>query len=258
MASLRFIWFSFFICVLSTGLSQAQRSPAAHADHAPHAHHALHGSHDTYGSQSVIASLQASASKQVLQDEVRLVFAHEAKGKTAAEVNRVLAQAIEQARDAVKNTTGFTLSSGSFRTSPIYIKDGRTDGWQGRAELVLTSKDLTAAEGALSVLGSKLAISNIQFSLSTTKRMQEEQALLIEVAQAFQNRAQAAALAFGFKTYKIVSLDLNGLGASSNGPMLMRSAAPMSAPNISDAIKLSLEPAQVLVNVDVSGKVTFD
>lgn len=255
MQSARFILISLVTFVLSAGLSAAEKSSAPHADHV---HHSSHASYGTHASQAVSATLQASASKQVLQDEVRIVFAHEAKGKTAAEVNRVLAQAIEQARDAVKNLTGITLSSGSFRTSPQYNKDGRTDGWQGRAELVLTSKDLIATQGAAGVLGTQLAISNIQFSLSTTKRREEEQALLTEVAQAFQNRAQAAASAFGFKTYKIVSLDLNGPSGSSNGPMLMRSAAPMPSPTASDAIKLSFEPSQVLVNVDVSGKVTFE
>jgi predicted secreted protein len=229
MKSVGFLFFSLVTFVMSTGLSAA-----------------------------VTASLQASASKQLLQDEVRIVFAHDTKGKTAAEVNRILAQAIEQARGAVKNTNGFSLSNGSFRTSPIYNKDGRTDGWQGRAELVLTSKDLTAAESALGVLGAQLAISSIQFSLSGAKRKEEEQALLTEVAQAFQSRAQAAALAFGFKTYKIISLDLNSPSGASNGPMLMRSTSPMSASNAADPVKLALEPAQVLVTVDVSGKVAFD
>ena len=229
MKSVGFLFFSLVTFVMSTGLSAA-----------------------------VTASLQASASKQLLQDEVRIVFAHDTKGKTAAEVNRILAQAIEQARGAVKNTNGFSLSNGSFRTSPTYNKDGRTDGWQGRAELVLTSKDLTAAESALGVLGAQLAISSIQFSLSGAKRKEEEQALLTEVAQAFQSRAQAAALAFGFKTYKIISLDLNSPSGASNGPMLMRSTSPMSASNAADPVKLALEPAQVLVTVDVSGKVAFD
>lgn len=250
-----FILISFVTFVLSSGLSAAEQSSTPHAEHA---HHSSHASPGVYASQVVTATLQASASKQVLQDEVRIVFAHDAKGKTAAEVNRVLAHAIEQAREAVKHSTAFTLSSGNFRTAPSYGKDGRTDGWQGRAELVLSSKDLIAAQIAAGVLGTKLAISNIQFSLSTSKRRQEEQALLKELAQLFQNRAQAAALAFGFKTYKIVSLDLNGPSGSSHGPVLMRNAAPMPAPNALEAIKLSLEPAQVLVNLDVSGKVTFD
>lgn len=253
------LFFSLMTVVMSTGHSAAQnaaqKSPDPHSDHA---HHTSRSPHESHTSRAVTASLQASASKQVLQDEVRLVFAHEAKGKTAAEVNRALAQAIEQARGTVKNTNGFSLSNGSFRTSPIFNKDGRTDSWQGRAELVLTSKDLTAAESALGVLGTQLAISSIQFSLSSAKRKEEEQALLTEVAQAFQNRAKAAALAFGFKTYKIISLDLNSPSGASNGPMLMRGAAPMSAPNAADAIKLALEPAQVLVTVDISGKVAFD
>jgi len=250
-----FFLLSLVTFVMSSGLSAAQQSPDPHSDHAHHRSRAPHLSH---ASQAVTANLQASASKQVLQDEVRLVFAHEAKGNNAAEVNRLLAQAIEQARGAVKNTNGFSLSNGSFRTSPVYNKDGRTDGWQGRAELVLTSKDLAAAESALGVLGAQLAISSMQFSLSSGKRKEEEQALLTEVAQAFKNRAQAAALAFGFKTYKIISLDLNSPSGANNGPMLMRGAASMSAPNASEVIKLALEPAQVLVSVDVSGKVAFD
>lgn len=255
MKSTGFLFFSLVTFVMSAGLSAAQKAPDSHSDHARHTSRASHGNH---ASSAVTASLQASASKQVLQDEVRLVFAHEAKGNNAAEVNRLLAQAIEQARGAVKNTKGFSLSNGSFRTSPVYNKDGRTDSWQGRAELVLTSKDLSAAESALGVLGAQLAISSIQFSLSSAKRKEEEQTLLNEVAQAFQNRAQAAALAFGFKTYKIISLDLNSPSGASNGPMLMRSAPSMSAPHVADALKLALEPAQVLVTVDVSGKVAFD
>jgi predicted secreted protein len=255
MKSTGFLFFSFVTFVMSTGLSTAQKSPDPQSDYTHYIMRAPFGGH---ASQAVTASLQASASKQVLQDEVRFVFAHEAKGNSAAEVNRLLAQAIEQARGAVKNANGFSLSNGSFRTSPVYNKDGRTDSWQGRAELVLTSKDLSAAENALGVLGAQLAISSIQFSLSGEKRKEEEQALLTEAAQAFQNRAQAAALAFGFKTYKIISLDLNSPSGTSNGPMLMRSAAPMSAPHAADALKLALDPAQVLVTVDVSGKVAFD
>ena len=255
MKSVGFLFFSLVTFVMSTGLSSAQKAPDPHSDST---HYIMRAPHVSHASQAVTASLQASASKQLLQDEVRIVFAHDTKGKTAAEVNRILAQAIEQARGAVKNTNGFSLSNGSFRTSPIYNKDGRTDGWQGRAELVLTSKDLTAAESALGVLGAQLAISSIQFSLSGAKRKEEEQALFTEVAQAFQSRAQAAALAFGFKTYKIISLDLNSPSGASNGPMLMRSTSPMSTSNVADPVKLALEPAQVLVTVDVSGKVAFD
>lgn len=206
---------------------------------------------------AVTASLHASVSQQVLQDQIRVVFAHEAKASTAAEVNRVLAQALEKARAAVKGSTGFTLTSGSFRTSPSYNKDGRTDGWQGRAELVLSATDFIAAESAAGILGTQLALSNIQFSLSATKRRQEEQKLLTEVAQAFRHRAQAAAVAFGFKRYTIMSLDFGGPGMSGSGPMLMRSAAPMSAPS-AEMIKFSFEPSLVQVTIDVSGKVTFD
>jgi predicted secreted protein len=233
MKSAYFVVLSLLTLAMSTGLSASQEKNA------------------------VTASLQASASQQVLQDEIRVFFSQETKGGTAAQVNRALAQALEQARASVKDLTGFKLSSGNFRTSPSYDKEGKTDGWQGRAELVLTSNDLAAAEGAAGLLATKLAVSSMQFSLSASKRRQEEQKLLIEVAQSFRDRAQAAALAFGFERYQILSLDFGGPGGSGSGPMLMRSAAPISAP-AADKIKFSFEPSFVQVSIDVSGKVKFD
>jgi len=233
MKSAYLIVLSFLTLVMSTGLSASQ------------------------GTSAVTASLQATASQQVMQDEIRIVFSHEIKGSSASEVNRALAQALEQARALVKDLTGFKLSNGSFRTSPSYNKEGKTDGWQGRAELVLTASDLPQAERAAGILGTALAVSSIQFSLSANKRRQEEKQLLTEVAQAFRDRAQAAALAFGFKAYKILSLDFGSPGGSSSGPILMRSAAPMSAP-AADRIKFSFEPNLVQVAIDVSGKVMFD
>lgn len=243
MKSAHFFVFSFLIFGMFTGLSTA--SPGSHHAHAPGA------------SSGVQASLQAAASREVLQDEVRVVFAHQAKGNSAEAVNRALAQALDLAKTSIKGQSGFKLSSGSFRTSPSYDKNGKTDGWQGRAELVLTSSDLAAAETAAGMLGTKLAVSNIQFSLSDARRRQEEQALLNEVAKAFRDRAQAAAKAFGFDRYKILSLDFGAPGTLGSGPVLMRSTAPMAAP-APDPIKFSFEPSMIKVSIDVSGKVTFD
>lgn len=242
---------------LSTGVSHGQGAYPSHATHPSHTSQGSNSSNSSGASRGVAASLQASASKEVLQDEVRVIFAHQAKGSSAAEVNRALAEVLDQARASIKDKSGFTLSSGSFRTSPSYDKNGKTDGWQGRAELVLTASDLAAAETAAGILGAQLAISNIQFSLSETRRKQAEQSLLTEVAKAFRDRAKAAAKAFGFERYRILSLDFGGPGFSGAGPVLMRSAAPMSAA-ASDPIKLSFDPALVKVTIDVSGKVTFD
>ncbi|MDO9023301.1 SIMPL domain-containing protein [Zwartia sp.] len=208
-------------------------------------------------SEGVTAALQASANVQVLQDEVRLVFAHEAQGKTAAEVNRALTQALEQARGAVSVPAGVSMSSGSFRTSPSYNKDGRPDGWRGRAELVLQSTDFAATEKVAGLLGTQLALASVNFSLSPEKRRITEQTLLKEVAQTFRNKATSAASAFGFDRYKIMSLDFGGQNNVGNAPMLMRSAAA-SGDQASDPVRFSLDPSLVQVSISVSGKVRFD
>lgn len=257
MKTAYFIALSLTAFGMSTGVSHAQGAYPSHATHPSLTSPGSYSSNSSGASRAVHASLQASVSKELLQDEVRVTFAHQAKGSSAAEVNRALAQVLDEARASVKGNSGFTLSSGSFRTSPSYDKNGKTDGWQGRAELVLTASDFAAAETAAGILGTQLAISNIQFSLSEARRRQEEQSLLTEVAKAFRDRAQAAAKAFGFERYRILSLDFGGPGFSGTGPVLMRSAAPMSAPS-SDPIKFSFDPSLVKVTIDVSGKVTFD
>lgn len=248
----------------SQSASPRVKNHASHQEH--HAvHHADHqqqhkgksGAKKASAGDRVMADLQASANAQVLQDEVRLVFAHEAQGKTAAEVNRALTQALEQARAAVTIPAGVSLSSGSFRTSQAFNKEGRPDGWRGRAELLLQSTDLAATEKVAGLLGTRLALTSVNFSLSPDKRRQTEQALLKEVAQAFRDKASAAASAFGFERYKIVSLDFGGQGSAGNAPMLMRSAPSVASPQ-SDPIVFSLDPGLIQVSIAVSGKVRFD
>lgn len=229
---------------------------AGHRDHHQH-HKGKDGAKKASAGDRVMAHLQASANAQVLQDEVRLVFAHEAQGKTAAEVNRALTQALEQARAAVTIPAGVSLSSGSFRTFQAFNKEGRPDGWRGRAELMLQSTDLAATEKVAGLMGTHLALASVNFSLSPDKRRQTEQALIKEVAQAFRDKASAAASAFGFERYKIVSLDFGGQGSAGNAPMLMRSA-PSAASAQSDPIVFSLDPGLVQVSIAVSGKVRFD
>jgi len=238
-------------------------SQTNHANHATHHadHHAAHKGKSAAKkapiSQGVMASLQASGNAQVLQDEVRLVFAQEAQGKTAAEVNRTLTQTLEKARAAVTLPEGVSMSSGSFRTSPSYNKEGRPDGWRGRAELVLQSTDFAATEKVAGMLGTQLALASVNFSLSPDKRRLAEQALLSEVAQTFRHKAQAAASAFGFDRYQIVSLDVGGQSSSANTPMLMRSA-PAPAELAADPVRFTLDPSLVQVSLSVAGKVRFD
>ena len=67
----------------------------------------------------------------------------------------------------------------------------RLDGWRGRAELKVESKDFKAAGELISLLQSKLQLSNLNFSVAPETRRELENQLITEAVAAFRQRATA-------------------------------------------------------------------
>lgn len=81
--------------------------------------------------------------------------------------------------------------------------------------------------GALAAkLGDKTSISGVSFSLSRQAQEAEERELLSQAAQAFKERALAAANAFGFSGYRLSRIDLGAVAAGLHPPRAWRSLAP--------------------------------
>ena len=199
-------------------------------------------------------TLRAQASLSVQQDTVTMSFARNVQGKSAPEVNQQLAQAIDQARRLVTEGSPVKASSGPYRVTPTFGKDGKITGWQGHAELTLVSSDFPAIAALSTKMAEQLELANVYFSLSDQARQAAEARLLDQAAGAFRDRAQRAASAFGFARYTIKRLDLGGSGAAPQPAtaMLMR-AAPAS--DAAPRVDVPLVPDQVSVTVSVSGTV---
>lgn len=200
-------------------------------------------------------TLRAQASLSVQQDTVTMTFARNLQGKSAPEVNQQLARAIDQARRLVTDGSPVKASSGTYRVTPTFGKDGKISGWQGHAELTIVSSDFPAIAALSTKMAEQLELANVYFSLSDQARQAAEARLLDQVAGAFRDRAQLAASAFGFARYTVKRLDLGGSGAAAPQPasaMLMR-AAP--APDAAPRVDVPLVPDQVSVTVSVSGTV---
>ena len=199
-------------------------------------------------------TLRAQASLSVQQDTVTMSFARNVQGKSAPEVNQQLAQAIDQARRLVTEGSPVKASSGAYRVTPTFGKDGKITGWQGHAELTLVSSDFPAIAALSTKMAEQLELANVYFSLSDQARQAAEARLLDQVAGAFRDRAQRAASAFGFARYTVKRLDLGGSGAALQpAPAMMMRAAP--APDSAPRVDVPLVPDQVTVTVSVSGTV---
>lgn len=198
-----------------------------------------------------VATIQASASKEVLQDQVQVVMGTRVTAQTAGQANQMLTEALAQSRQGLEVPAGVLISSGRFSTFPAYDKEGVVTGWAGTASLVIDSEDLQAVAAVIEYLGKSLAVSSIQFSLSASVRQATEQALMQDLAQTFGQRASVAARAFGFEAYDLMALDFDRADMASR-PMMRMASAPMMA-DAGPAV--SLEPSMTTVEISVVGQI---
>lgn len=203
---------------------------------------------------SPLLSLQASASTDVLEDQVTIILAADIEGKDQAAVDRRLTEILNETRERAGSPSDIRLRTGAWRIWPSTDRDGRITVWRGRVELVLESRNIAAAADLAGKLGNPMAIANVNFDLSSEARAEAEEALLEEVAQAFQQRAEAAAEAFGFSGYKVHKLELGGSGMmpQPRGEMMMARASGMA-----DDAPPALEPGETTVSLSVQGEVVL-
>lgn len=201
-------------------------------------------------------SLQASAASDVQQDTVRITLASELEAATQAAAGKALTAALD---DAVKRTQGaknIEVSTGGYNIWPNTDEKGKIRNWRARGEIILESKDFAAASELASKLSDKTAIGQIAFTLSREAREAEERKLLSQAAQAFRDRALAAATAFGFSGYQVRNLELSGGGSPVPVPRPM-AAQMMAKRDLAESADVPLEAGKVTVSISVNGTVAL-
>ena len=146
-------------------------------------------------------------------------------------------------------------ASGSGKSTLLGLLAGLDLPSQG--EVILESKDFEAAAALASKLSDKTAISNISFLLSREVREAEERKLLKEAAQAFKDRALAAANAFGFSGYRLSKLELGGSGGPVPMPRMMGAAAMAKDASGGYSPDVPLEAGNVTVSIAVNGTIVL-
>ncbi|HLR82085.1 MAG TPA: SIMPL domain-containing protein [Paenalcaligenes sp.] len=204
-----------------------------------------------------VVNIQAEARTEVAQDTVQFVLFVQKEGKeqveVTKEVNKVLAQALEQAKQAAEDED-IDISTGAFSVSPRYNDKGKISTWQARAELVLQSKQIDEAAEIAGDLSDLLSISRIDFSLSDQVRTAQEDELTEIAIRAFEDRAQLMAESLGYDYYLLKELTLD----SSATVYSSRSQAPQGAVLMSAAPeqeKLAVAAGQEEVSVTARGAI---
>ncbi|MNL29125.1 hypothetical protein D3C87_1508000 [compost metagenome] len=202
-------------------------------------------------------TLQAMASSEVRQDTVRISLSAEVEAADQPSAGKKLTAALDDVVSRARDTKGVDVSTSGFNVWPNMSSKGKISSWRGQGEIVLESKDFAAAAALASKLSDKTAISNISFSLSREARDAEERKLLKDAAQAFKDRALAAANAFGFSGYRLSRLELGGSGGPVPMPRMMGASAMSKDASGSFSSSVPLEAGDVTVSIAVNGTIVL-
>lgn len=201
-----------------------------------------------------VVQLSATGTVEVQQDLLVLNLATSKEAADAATVQTQLRQALDTAlAEAKRNAQPGQLDvhTGPFGLYPRYGKDGKINGWQGRAELVLEGRDfarITATAGKIQTL----AISQVSFGLSREARAKVEGEAQAQAIEQFKARAAELAKGFEFSNYSLREVAVNS-NEMIPGPRPRMMAAEAKMGSFSDAsVPVEAGKAQVVVNVSGS------
>jgi len=176
---------------------------------------------------------QTEVSQILPNDLMRATLSIELSDRNPGQLARALTLAMNESLAKGQAYSTVKLASGNQQSWPIYNEKQRLEGWRGRAELTLESKDFKAAGELLGQLQEKLQLQGLNFVVSEESRLATEKKLTGEAIAAFREKADAVRQAWSAKSYTLVQMNL---GSSSGGgyprpPMvMMMKAAAESAP----------------------------
>jgi len=201
-----------------------------------------------------VLQFSASGAVEIQQDLLVLTLSATREAPDAALVQTQLKQALDAAlaeARAAAQPQQMDVRTGAFGMYPRYGKDGKINGWQGRAELVLEGRDfarITATAGKIQTM----AISQVGFALSREARAKVEGEAQTLAIEQFKARAADLSRGFGFANYSLREVSVNS-NEMSPGPRPRAMAMEAKSAAYSDApVPVEAGKAQVVVNVSGS------
>lgn len=199
-----------------------------------------------------VVGLQASATAEVTKDLLSVALTTSREGTEAGQVQAQLKQALDAALAEAKKAAKpgqIEVQTGNFSLFPRYNKDGKINGWQGNAELLIEGRDVP---GIAQLTGriTTLTIGRVGTNLSREQREKVESSLAAQAIASYRAKAAEISKEFGYGSYVIreVNVGSNEPVGYAAAPMLRKSA--MAADE-----SLPVELGKGTVTVTVNGTV---
>jgi predicted secreted protein len=190
-----------------------------------------------------VVELQAEAQREVANDTLAASLYVELNDANPAALANSINKAANEALRVAKDYRTVRARSGSNQTYPVYAKGNVLQGWRGRAEIRIESREFEAVSGLIAKLQAGMQLGNLNFSVSPEARRLAENELIAEAIAAFKARAEIVRGALGGRGYKIQRLNVSS-GHSAPPPRMsalrsMAGAAPeVAAPDLEGGVSL--------------------
>lgn len=199
-----------------------------------------------------VVELQAEAQREVANDTLSASLYVELNDANPAALANAINKAANEALRVARDYKSVRVRSGNNQTYPVYAKGNVLQGWRGRAEIRIESRDFEAASGLIGKLQAGMQLGSLSFSVSPEARRQTENELIAEAIGAFKARADIVRGALAGRGYKILRLNVNS-GSSAPPPRFaMARALAAGAPEVAAP---NLEGGVSLVTVTVGGAI---
>ena len=197
-----------------------------------------------------VAQLASSGSVEVQQDLLSMSLTTSRDGQDANMVQSQLKQALDTALAQAKSAAlpgQMDVRTGNFSLYPRYTRDGKINGWQGSAELVLEGRDFARITSTASKIQS-MTLGSVSFALSREQRNKVEAEAQTIAIDRFKAKALEVAKGFGFTAYSLreVSINANDQGFS---PRPLRQAMAAKSESMDASVPVEAGKSTVLVNV---------
>jgi len=199
-----------------------------------------------------VVQLSATAALEVQQDWLTLTLSTSRDGSDAQAVQAQLKAALDSALvEARSNAESDALQvrTGQFSLVPRRGREGRIDGWQGVAELLLEGRDIARISAVAGRIQS-LTVAHAAFSLSRGQQAALESQVQAQAIERFKLRATEVARAFGFASYTLREVAVSSSEPNPSRPRLLAMAAPVAA-----QAAVPVEAGKATVQVTVNGSV---
>ena len=197
-----------------------------------------------------LVTIQAQAQREAQNDLLNATLYVEVNDSSSAAVANAVNKTVNEALRVAKEYRNVRVRSGNNRTYPVYSRSNQLQGWRGRGEIRIESRDFEAASALIGKLQSGMQLGGISFTVAPDTRRALEDELTVEAIAAFRARAEVVRNALGGKGYKISRLSIAG-GHVPVQPFAVARAAVSSA----EVTPPSLEGGVSQITITANGSV---